>query len=119
MDNTCLCKKIPPEQIDQIKSAEPDRQKIERLSEFFKVFGDPTRLRLLYYLARNEFCVADLSTLVGMQQSAVSHQLKILRLHRLVRFRKEGVTTYYTLDDNHVQAVFDLALEHICEAESR
>ncbi len=119
MEKPCLCKNIPPKQIDAIRKAEPDRQKVERLGDFFKVFGDPTRLRLLYYLARNEFCVADLSSLVGMQQSAVSHQLKILRLHRLVRFRKEGATTYYALDDRHVQEVFDLALEHICEAESR
>lgn len=116
MNDTCLCKMISDSEIEEIKANLPDGRTMDHLSEFFKVFGDSTRLRILYYLSRHELCVADLSTLVGMQQSAVSHQLKILRLNRLVRYRKEGTTIYYGLDDTHVQSIFDIALEHICEA---
>jgi len=93
----------------------PEAQTIDYLSDFFRVFGDSTRLKIMYFLTKHEFCVADLSSLVGMQQSAISHQLKILRLHRLVKYRREGTMIYYSLDDRHVEAVYNLALEHISE----
>jgi ArsR family transcriptional regulator, lead/cadmium/zinc/bismuth-responsive transcriptional repressor len=101
--------------MQDIQTGTPESQTIDYLSDFFRVFGDSTRLKIIYFLSRHEFCVADLSSLVGMQQSAVSHQLKILRLHRLVKFRKEGTTTYYSLDDKHVQEVFGIALNHVAE----
>jgi ArsR family transcriptional regulator len=111
----CRCKNIPEAEMADIKAALPDGRTIDYLSDFFRVFGDSTRLRILYFLTRSEFCVADLAELVGMQQSAISHQLKILRLHRLVKYRKEGTTIYYSLDDEHVEKVFGIALDHINE----
>jgi len=95
----------------------PQDSEIEQLSYFFKVFGDPTRLKMLYYLSRQELCVADLANLVKMQQPAVSQQLKTLRLSRLVKYRKEGQIVYYALDDEHVSQLYDLALLHIRELE--
>lgn len=119
MLETCLCKMIDRQEIVETLDNRPDDTQIEFLSEFFKVFGDPTRLKIIYLLTRHELCVADISTLVGMQQSAVSHQLKVLRLTRLVKTRKEGVTTYYSLDDEHVSTIYRLALEHVLEQGNR
>ncbi|MDP2173649.1 MAG: metalloregulator ArsR/SmtB family transcription factor [Candidatus Cloacimonadaceae bacterium] len=116
METNCLCKMIGDSEINEIKANLPDGQTIDYLSEFFKVFGDSSRLKILYFLSRHELCVADLSTLVEMHQSAVSHQLKILRMNRLVKYRKDGTTIYYALDDAHVQSIFAVALEHIREA---
>ncbi len=115
MNADCLCKNISAAKLNKMLAALPSAQVIKYLSDFFRVFGDGTRLRLLHFLSQHEFCVADLANLVGMQHSAVSHQLKILRLHRLVKFRKEGTVSYYSLDDDHVQKVFGIALEHIRE----
>lgn len=115
MDDKCLCKSIPATRLKQIQKNLPSVQAIDYLSDFFRVFGDSSRLRILYFLSQNEFCVADLVSLTGLQQSAVSHQLKTLRLHRLVKYRRAGTTIYYSLDDDHVQKVFAIALEHIHE----
>jgi len=115
MTDTCLCKLISTEEIEEIKAALPQQSVIARLAEFFKVFGDPSRLTILYYLSKKELCVADLAALAGMGQSAVSHQLKILRLSRLVKTRKEGTVVYYSLDDEHIQELFDVALQHVEE----
>ncbi len=112
---TCLCKNIDPQEMQSMQNEVPNADTISRMAEFFKVFGDGTRLKILYYLSRHELCVADLSGLVGMQQSAVSHQLKLLRLNHLVKLRKEGSTVYYALDDCHVDSIFALALLHIQE----
>lgn len=115
MNKQCACKSIPEDELKRIKDELPDSDTIESLGEFFKVFGDPTRLKLLYFLSQYELCVADLAKLSEMEQSAVSHQLKILRLHRLAKQRRDGTTIYYSLNDNHVREVFDVALEHIEE----
>ncbi|HOL33266.1 MAG TPA: metalloregulator ArsR/SmtB family transcription factor [Candidatus Syntrophosphaera thermopropionivorans] len=111
----CKCKNISKAKLTEIIDGLPEENIIDQLCEFFRVFGDSTRLRILYFLSCDEFCVADLSNLVGMQQSAVSHQLQTLRLHRLVKCRKEGTTSYYSLDDSHVQEIFGIALKHINE----
>jgi len=116
MTDTCLCKLISADEIDDIKAALPGPGVIAKLAEFFKVFGDPSRITLLYYLSKRELCVADLASLAGMGQSAVSHQLKILRLSRLVKTRKEGTVVYYSLDDEHIQKLFYVALQHVEEA---
>jgi len=115
INEKCLCKYIPQKKMDAILQAMPDAQQIERLGELFKVFSDPSRLKIIHILMHQELCVADLSALLGMQQPAVSQQLKLLRLSRLVRNRKDGKTVYYTLDDNHVGDLFRLALEHLKE----
>jgi len=101
--------------MEDIKTHIPEDATILKMADFFKVFGDGTRLKILYYLSRHELCVADLALLVQMQQSAISHQLKLLRLHRLVKYRKEGTTTYYSLDDEHINSIFKVALEHLQE----
>lgn len=86
-----------------------------KLADFLKVFGDPTRLKILFALLENELCVHDLSKMIGMNQSAVSHQLRVLRQNRLVKVRKEGKSSFYSLDDDHVKDILIKAMEHIKE----
>ena len=88
------------------------------LAAIFSVLADPTRVRIVQALAERELCVCDLANLVGMRQSTVSHQLRLLRALRIVRFRKEGRIAYYMLDDAHVGALLAQGLEHVREAES-
>ena len=111
----CLCKNVPKNKIEAILKAMPETEQIERLGELFRIFGDPSRLRIIHILMHQELCVADLSALLEMQQPAVSQQLKLLRLSRLVKNRKEGKTVYYTLDDEHIGKLFNLALKHLQE----
>ncbi|MDR0406221.1 MAG: metalloregulator ArsR/SmtB family transcription factor [Clostridiales bacterium] len=85
------------------------------VAELFKVFGDTTRTKIICALFENEMCVCDLTEAVGMTQSAVSHQLRILRQARLVLVRREGKSSYYSLGDNHVKRIFALAVEHTLE----
>ncbi len=115
MDAKYTFKGVSGDEMARIQSGVPDDQTIGWLSEFFGVFADNNRLRLLYFLSQREFRVADLAALTGMQQSAVSHQLKTLRLSRLVKFRREGTAIHYSLDDEHVQQVFAIALQHVSE----
>ena len=93
----------------------PDVESLYDLSELFKVFGDTTRIRILWALAEGEMCVCDLAELLEMGQSAVSHQLRLLRQARLVRCRREGKSSVYMLDDEHVLQIFELGLTHIEE----
>ena len=90
-----------------------DDDSATNLAELFKTLGDPNRLRIISVLMRHELCVHDIIELVGLSQSAVSHQLRVLRQMRLVRTRKEGRHVYYALDDEHVYELFRLSLEHI------
>ncbi len=85
------------------------------LAETFKVLGDPTRTKILFALAQEELCVCDLSNLLGLSQSATSHQLRILRNLRLVKHRKEGRIVYYSLDDHHIETLFAEGLKHVEE----
>lgn len=85
------------------------------LAELFKTMGDPTRIKILYALKERELCVCDLSELLDMSSSAISHQLRILRNNKLVKYRKEGRSVYYSLDDNHVMCLFGQGLEHVLE----
>jgi DNA-binding transcriptional ArsR family regulator len=115
MDDKCLCKYVPKEKMDAILKAMPDAGQIGNLGQLFKLLGDPSRLRIIHVLMHQELCVADLSSLLGMQQPAVSQQLKLLRLSHLVKNRKDGKTVYYTLDDEHVSELFNIALKHQLE----
>lgn len=110
---------IDDQVIAVIKANVPKDGTIVELSNFFSVFADPSRLKLVYYLSQHELCVADLASLSNMSQSAVSHQLKTLRLNRLVKIRKEGTISYYSLDDDHIQSVFEIALQHVNEEVAR
>lgn len=85
------------------------------LAELFKTMGDPTRIKILYALKERELCVCDLSELLDMSSSAVSHQLRVLRNNKLVKYRKEGRSVYYSLDDDHVMCLFGQGLEHVLE----
>ncbi len=90
----------------------PERH-VKRLSELYKALGDPTRIRIISALSVSELCVADIATLLDMNQSAISHQLRVLRSVGLVTYRKEGKHVIYELDDDHVHSIFDSGLEHI------
>lgn len=83
------------------------------VADFFKVFGDSTRIKLLHLLLEREMCVGDIAERLDMTQSAVSHQLRVLRQNDLVKYRKEGKTVYYSLDDSHVENVLRQGIEHI------
>jgi ArsR family transcriptional regulator len=102
-----------------VRSAQMDRIEVDALAETFRVLGDPTRVRLLDALGTAELCVCDLATLLGLSESAVSHQLRVLRDMRLVRARRDGKMVYYALDDQHVIALFRQALQHVEEGRGR
>lgn len=104
-----------PELIREITESMPDDDILIDLSELFKVFGDSTRIKILTALSKGELCVCDISTAVGMTDSAVSHQLKILKNAKLVGFRREGKTVFYSLADDHVNTILKMGLEHINE----
>ncbi|MCI7060393.1 ArsR/SmtB family transcription factor [Megasphaera elsdenii] len=97
------------------QALELSQQYIQPLADVFKVLGDPTRLRILRVLMNQEVCVRDIADELGMGQSAVSHQLRILRDARLVQFRRDGKTVYYSLADAHVFTLLDVGLEHVAE----
>ena len=86
-----------------------------QLADLFKVFGDPTRIRILSVLSKQELCVQDIADELSMTQSAISHQLRILKQSALVKFRREGKTIYYSLADDHVATIMAQGLEHVCE----
>lgn len=90
-------------------------EKLIDLSELFKIFGDSTRIKIINVLLEEELCVNDISKKINISQSAVSHQLRILKSSKLVKYRKEANMIYYSLDDNHVKKIFELGCEHINE----
>ena len=108
-----LC--IHKDVIDSVRKSLIPGEHVYYLAELFKTLGDPTRVRIMDALAKTEFCVCDLAELLGLSQSATSHQLRVLRNNRLVKYRREGKMVYYSLDDNHVLALYREGLEHISE----
>ena len=93
----------------------PDEDELYDLAEIFKVFGDSTRIKILYVLFESEMCVCDIAELLGMTQSAISHQLRSLKQSRLVKARREGKTVFYSLADGHVRTILDQGMEHVAE----
>lgn len=93
----------------------PDEETLYDLADLFKIFGDTTRIKILYTLRKQELCVNELAQSLAMTPSAVSHQLKILRQSKLVKNRREGKSLFYSLNDNHVVTIVDQGMEHICE----
>lgn len=93
----------------------PEEDKLYDLAEIFKVFGDSTRIKILYVLFEAEMCVCDIAQLLNMNQSAISHQLKILKQNRLVKSRREGKAVFYSLADGHVRTIINQGMEHINE----
>ncbi len=98
-----------------VRSQMPDDEKLYDLAELFKVFGDSTRIKILYALFEAELCVCDIAQLLGLTQSAVSHQLRVLKAGRLVKPRKEGKTVFYSLADEHVRSLIAQGMEHVEE----
>ena len=104
-----------PQLVDHVKLDMPDEEDLYDLAELFKVFGDTTRIRILYVLFESEMCVCDIAALLSMSQSAISHQLRVLKQARLVRSRREGKTVYYFLADDHVRVILGQGMEHVEE----
>ncbi|MFV0422404.1 ArsR/SmtB family transcription factor [Oleidesulfovibrio sp.] len=104
------------EAIDRVRAAMSPEDDLGALAELFKVLGDKTRARILEALAVSELCVCDLAAILCLSQSAVSHQLRLLRASKLVRYRKEGKNVFYALDDDHVRQLFRQALDHVQES---
>lgn len=103
------------ERCEKVRGALPPDEMLYDLAELYKVFGDTTRVKILYALFESELCVNDIAQCLAMTPSAVSHQLRILKANKLVRFRREGKTVFYGLDDDHVRDIIALGLEHIAE----
>ena len=101
--------------IDRVGKVMPEEESLYDLAELFKVFGDSTRIRILSALSVSEMCVCDIANLLTMTQSAISHQLRVLKQAALVKNRREGKVVYYSLDDEHVQQIIDQGMAHVNE----
>ena len=101
--------------VERVQKKMPGEDTLYDLPELFRIFGDSTRIRILYVLFEAEMCVCDIAALLGMTQSAISHQLKALKNARLVKSRRDGKTVFYSLADDHVKTIIDQGLEHILE----
>lgn len=111
----CECNVIHQEMVEQVKNHFPDEKLIIDLAELFKVFGDSTRMKIMCALMDGEMCVCDISSVIGATCSATSHQLRILKQAKLVKFQKKGKIVYYSLDDEHVKEIYQKGLEHVEE----
>lgn len=112
---SCDCDVIHEETVLKVRSMLQSKDVYPQLAALYKMFGDSTRIQILHALEQSEMCVCDIAVLLGITKSAVSHQLKALRLSNLVKFRREGQVVYYSLADDHVKEIIDLGLEHINE----
>ncbi len=113
----CDCNIIHEDVVKNTLNKMPEKELFQKLAEFFKMIGDPTRTKILFALDQNEMCVCDIANVLGMTKSSISHQLATLKQSGIVKYRKEGKEVYYTLDDDHVQQVFEIAIEHIQHKE--
>ena len=111
----CDCAVIHEDLVNQVKTKMPQEETLSDLAEFFKVFGDSTRIRILWALDEAEICVCDIAFLLNMTQSAISHQLRILKQANLVKNRKAGKIVFYSLNDEHVKQILNQGLIHISE----
>jgi ArsR family transcriptional regulator len=111
----CNCTIIHEDIVNKVKECIPEEETLYDLADLFKVLGDSTRIKVLCALFEAEMCVCDIAALLGMSQSAISHQLRVLKQARLVKYKKEGKVVYYSLEDEHVKRIFDQGLIHISE----
>jgi ArsR family transcriptional regulator len=114
-DVYCDCDVIHADVVEKVKVKMPEEGELYDLSDFFKVLGDSTRIKIMWALDESEMCVCDLAVLLNMTKSAISHQLHSLKQANLVKYRKEGKVVYYSLSDEHVKEIFEKGLEHIRE----
>jgi ArsR family transcriptional regulator len=112
------CECLHPRAVMAARRAIGDAPAMEKLAGIFAILADPTRMRVLVALGNAELCVTDLAVATGVNRTTVSHQLRVLRQHRLVRRRREGKVVYYALDDDHVQAMVGMAAAHVAEADA-
>ncbi len=103
------------ELVQKVLDNQPDDEYLYDLSELFKIFGDSTRIKILYSMFDTELNVGDMARILNLSQSSVSHQLRILKDAKLVKFRREGKSIYYSLDDEHVRMILSLGMEHVEE----
>lgn len=101
--------------VKKVNEEMPEEEILYDLAEFYKVFGDTTRIKILYILSKSEMCVCDISQVLGVSQSAVSHQLRMLKQMKLVKYRREGKSVFYSLSDHHIELILSQGLEHISE----
>jgi len=111
----CNCDVIHEDIVNQVRDKMPQEESLYDLAELFKVFGDSTRIRILWALHEAEMCVCDISALLNMTQSAISHQLRLLKQSNLVKNRKDGKVVYYSIKDEHVKDIFSQGFLHIRE----
>ena len=111
----CECESVHQDIVDAVSPQLLNTDEAIELAALVKLFGDGTRVRILQALRVHELCVCDLACLLGMTKSAISHQLKALRLSNLVKFRREGQNVFYSLADEHVESILDLGLDHLRE----
>lgn len=114
-DELFECTILHEDVVNEVKKKIPQDEMIYDLAEFFKVFADSTRMKIIYTLMENELCVCDIANIVQTTQSAISHQLRLLKQAKLVKFRKEGKVVYYSLDDDHISQIVRKGREHIEE----
>lgn len=107
--------KLNSEMLEKLVNNQPPEEVLYEVAELFKVFGDSTRIRILYALFGNELCVGDIAEVLNMSQSSVSHQLRILKDAKLVKFRREGKSIFYALDDDHVYHIMEMGMKHVEE----
>lgn len=112
---TCDCDVIHEEVVNEVKTKMQSKDDYVQLASLFKLFGDGTRVQILHALEQSEMCICDLAVLLGVTKSAVSHQLKALRLANLVKFRREAQIVYYSLADDHVKGMIEMGFEHLRE----
>lgn len=106
---------VHEEAIHKVEKILPDEKILFDLAEIYKIFGDLTRIKILFILMKSEMCVCDLSEMLGMTQSAISHQLRTLKQSKLVKARREGKSVFYSLSDSHVETILNQGMEHISE----
>ncbi len=111
----CQCTILHGDVIDRVKMTMPHETHLFELADMFKVFGETSRVKILCALFSEELCVCDLAALLSMSQSSVSHQLRVLKQARLVKYRKDGKVVYYSLSDDHVKHIFNQGLSHVVE----
>ena len=111
----CECLVIHKDAVKEVRSTLPSDETLSDLADLFKLFGDTTRIKILYLLFEKELCVCDIAVLLNMTQSAISHQLKTLKHSKLVKFRREGKVVFYSLADTHVRSIIAQGMEHLTE----
>ena len=111
----CELMHVHQEIVDKVNQQMPEDEILFDLAELFKIFGDSTRIKILYLLFESEMCVCDIAQLLNMTQSAISHQLQVLKKSKLVKYRRDGKTVFYSLADGHVRTIIDQGIEHVAE----